>query len=116
MNDVENISFDDIELSSGGKKVVWEWIGEGWNGDFNPEDSDDVPLLRFSCYHFLNGDWQQMDDASYCTRMPISSNRFHLVKAAMIILEAIEDCNYKKRLEELSWFEPQDFIVDKQNA
>ena len=113
---MDGVSTIDLELARGTHKVVWEYIGEGWSGDYNPEDSEDTPLLRFSCYecdeHGFTMDadaWRQMDDASYCTRMPVGTPVQVLARAAGIILEAIEDVNYKKRLEELSWFCPDDF-------
>ena len=38
-------------------------------GDDDPDDPDDTPLLRFSVLR--NG--EQIDDGSYCTRMPVGS-------------------------------------------
>jgi len=115
---LDGISTVDLELVRGNRKVVWEYIDEGWSGEYNPNDPNDTPLLRFSCYEYRGGegfkveeplDWVQMDDASYCTRMPVGTPVRILAQAAAIILEAVEDVCYKKRLEELSWFEPEDF-------
>ena len=36
-----------IELIRGGRKVEWIDIGEGWSGDYDPDDPDDIALLRF---------------------------------------------------------------------
>jgi len=114
-------SFKDFETRSGTLKVVWEWIGEGFHGDYNPDDSKDVPLLRFTClkktgFNNKDGAWEQMDDASYCTLMPIDSPKKYLKRGAEIILNAIkEDKNYKKRLEELSWFCIEDFEKKSKN-
>jgi hypothetical protein len=126
MNCVDKeIEFRDFELIHKGFRVVWEWIGEGVDGDYNEEDEDDTPLLRFSCFKryvrkdyadpTYHDDWEELADSSYCTRMPVNSSLKHLAIAASIILEALEDnadngC-YKKRLEELSWFCPDDFNV-----
>jgi hypothetical protein len=115
-----DISFEDLTLERGNKRVTWEWIGEGWSGDHDETDPDDTPLLRFSCSEFVRSmenrpagfekEWQALDDASYCTRMPVTSNIADLVRGAAIILEAIEqDRSFKKRLEELSWLCPEDF-------
>jgi len=111
-----DIEFSEIMLQRGNKRVEWEWIGEGLDGDYDPNDPEDIPLLRFSCSEFntpeegdIDDGWKQMDDASYCTRMPVTSSLHDLTKAAVIILEAIEDCCYKKRLEELSWLCTEDF-------
>jgi len=92
------------------RRVTWEWIGEGWSGDYDENDPQDTPLLRFYCDKKVKGGWEEMSDASYCTRMPITSPKDYLKRAAEIILQAIEDGgSYKKRLEELSWFCPEDF-------
>jgi len=37
-------------------RVELEWIGEGYEGDYDPEDPEDVPLLRFTVYR-REGDW-----------------------------------------------------------
>lgn len=94
---------------AGDRRVTWEWIGEGWSGDYNEDDKSDTPLLRFSCDEKIGDAWIGMDDASYCTRMPIKSPKKYLKRGAEIILEAIADISYKRRLEELSWFCPEDF-------
>lgn len=88
-----------MELIQDDVKIELEDIGEGLSGDYDPEDPDDVPLLRFSTYvrgalrqKYLDqneyglDDWMPMDDpndaalhpdgwvpvadASYCTRLP----------------------------------------------
>jgi hypothetical protein len=111
------VSEVDLELVRGTRKVVWEYIGEGWSGDYDPDRKGDQPLLRFSCYEcqetgFAPDDpdrWRQMDDASYCTRMPVGTPTGILAQAAAVVLEAVEDACYKRRLEELSWLRPEDF-------
>ena len=72
--------FEELELRRGNLRVTWEYIGEGLSGDYNHEDPQDVPLLRFTVSRRIPGmaddtgvepdEWQQLDDASYCTRMP----------------------------------------------
>jgi len=119
----EDPSFEDLEVISGDKRVVWEWIGEGYNGDYNEADPDDVPLLRFTCDRRINDPdldpddnnvWEGMQDASYCTLMPIDSPKEYLLRAAGIILDAIRTGDsYKRHLEQLSWFCPADFEEDK---
>lgn len=110
-----DLFFKEIEVTQGGNKVVWEWIGEGKDGDYNEADQTDIPLLRFSCYTDrdesgeMYGEWRDLPDASYCTQMPITSLRRHLLIASGVILDAIEDSNYKRELERLSWFAPTDF-------
>ena len=124
------MKFNELTLERKGRRVTWEWIGEGNSGDYDPEDTEDTPLLRFSCYEYVESpemalpesvgddgtvavhdsmEWIAMDDASYCTQMPINTPPQILAQAAAIIMEAIEDCSYKKRLEELSWLCLVDF-------
>jgi len=110
-----NVSFVEVELIWKSMRVTWEWIGEGNEGDYNPDDPEDTPLLRFSCDHYIitddgDGYWEGMEDASYCTQLPVDTPMRHLVKAAGIIMEAIDtDSSYKRELEHLSWFCPEDF-------
>jgi hypothetical protein len=101
--------FTDIEVIKGNKRVTWEYLDEGLCEYYDPNDPDDVPLLRFSCSELIDGEWQEMDNASYCTRMPIDSPKEYLLRGAEIILEAIEDISYKRELEHLSWFCISDF-------
>lgn len=56
-------------------KVIIEWaeLGEGWSGDYNPDDPEDEELLRFDAY-IEDHEWE--DDYptySYCTQFPASA-------------------------------------------
>ena len=104
--------FDEVEVIIGNKKITWEYIGEGQCEYYNPDDPEDVPLLRFSCDEMIDGEWQQMDNASYCTGMPVQTPKRYLLIAAGIIYDAINtDGSYKKELEYLSHFCPDDFLT-----
>lgn len=103
-------TFEDFTVEHKGKRVTWEWIGEGYEGDYNPDNPEDTPLLRFSCDQLVDGNWEGMNDASYCTQLPISTPRQYLARGAAILLEAIDtDASYKRELERLSWFCIEDF-------
>lgn len=52
--------------------VELESIGEGYNGDYDPEDPEDVELMRFSIFRLIDGKWEEIDNASYCTYIPAS--------------------------------------------
>ena len=113
------MDFQDLILERGNTRVIWEWIGEGNEGDYNEDDPTDVPLLRFSCYKRVKNkgdqfmcfdEWEEMSDASYCTCLPIHTSIGMLAQAAALILQAIQDVNYKRTLEGYSWFSPEDFI------
>lgn len=72
-----------MEMVRGQVKVELEHIGEGFDGDYDPEDADDAPLMRFSVYGKPDGaewpglewgepnaeGWQAFNDASYCTHI-----------------------------------------------
>jgi hypothetical protein len=113
------VLFESVSLVRGNLKVEWEWIGEGNDGDYDPADKEDEPLLRFSCSRRelvqLTGedDWEQLDDGSYCTQLPVTTPVSHLVRAALSILEAAEQPSPKRRFEELSWLNPGDFPTDE---
>ncbi len=88
--------------------------GEGLWGDYDPEDAEDIPLLRFWCYAEVSpGVWEEMDDASYCTALPaeeavMTDSRLEAVLDR--ILDVVEDVDsgYKRELESLSWLSPDD--------
>jgi len=106
------------EVIRGGRKVEWVDIGEGWSGDYNPDDPTDTPLLRFDVLQLVdvfdnpNADpvdevWDVIDDASYCTQMPADTSEADLRRAAEIIMDATYgQTNIKKICEELSWISP----------
>ena len=91
-------------------KVELEWIGEGLDGDYNHEDTSDVPLLRFTVYKKINDQWEAIDDASYCTLLPATITVETATKAAGYILSQVEDTvleggSIKKICEKLSWID-----------
>lgn len=104
----KQIEFQDLVVTRKNVRVTWEDIGEGLSGDYDNTDSDDVPLLRFSCDRKVDGDWEQIDDGSYCTRCPTNTPRKSLRRFAKEILDACEQPSPKRRLEELSWLCPED--------
>jgi hypothetical protein len=123
------IKFEEIDVFSedGLVKVNLEWIGEGISEDYNQDDPDDIPLLRYAVYRkftkdcknkaerlssdfrgFNIGEWMEVDDSSYCTQLSALENRDLLIEAAQFILayvqSGVRDFNHEKRLYELlSW-------------
>jgi len=59
-----------MELVLGDYRVTWEDLGEGLYGEYDPEKDDDTALLRFDVHRMVSGEWEPMEDASYCTMMP----------------------------------------------
>lgn len=93
-------------------RVVLENIGEGWDGDFDPDDPDDENLLRFSIYKKENNEWIDVDDASYCTqiRYDIDDNLAHEI--LRYIMRQVKDdvisgVSIKRTAEQLSWLNGQ---------
>ena len=97
------LNFKEIVLERDNKRVTWEYAGEGYSGEYDPNDVNDDPLLRFYCSEQNEKDkkWYEMDNASYCTELPINTPDKILVYAGEIILNAINKIPYKKRLDEL---------------
>lgn len=65
---------DSFIMSICSKKVRVDWVSllEGYNGDYDPNDKEDEALLRFDVYKWEDGDWAAVEDASYCTCMPVN--------------------------------------------
>lgn len=101
--------FDEIAVYDNNHdfRLVWEYIGEGHYGDYNSDDSTDEPLLRFSIEKRMNGlpfDWEQVEDASYCTLRNIYTESNELVNVGKMILDEFLECynsgeGWKRRME-----------------
>ena len=105
-----SLSFEEIVVRRGHKRVTWEYIGEGNEGEYDYSDPEDVPLLRFSCDEFIDGRWEGLDSASYCTQLSIKTPLEWLIKSAGNILAIITtDGSYRRNLEGLSWLCKADF-------
>lgn len=102
----------EVMVIKNGVRVTLEWIGEGWFGDYNPNDKDDEPLMRFCVDRKVGRNWVPVDDASFCTRILASTPRARKIVLAKIILEAMCDAvqspgmhSPKKIGESLSWID-----------
>jgi hypothetical protein len=106
-------SAPDLALIDGKYRVEWVHLGEGKDGDYDPNDPDDVELLRFD----VSFDGELIPDGSYCTLMPVNTPEDILKKGLERIMDTIYDkCStgdcWKrggKVFEELSWIEPKWF-------
>lgn len=100
-----DLNFKNVQVISDNKlvKVVLEYIGEGYHGDYDPKDSNDVPLLRYSLYRWNDGnenhgnvaedggdEWCNVIDGSYCTYLSIHDDRLQLFKVANYMLKLAE--------------------------
>lgn len=104
-----------MELTAGNVKVAWEAIGEGVSGEYDPDDPQDVELLRFSVYvwDIAGNDWIEVDDASYCTQVPVDTPVETLTVLLARIFNEVYDYvqageSIKKICERLSWIAVDD--------
>jgi hypothetical protein len=102
-----------LKLIKENVKIEWVDLGEGWDGDWDPDNPDDEPLLRFDVYRLDEkiNDWVEIPDASYCTMFPANSPRRVRKKGLKFLMDEIfEPCSVghsvKKLCERLSWIEP----------
>jgi len=100
-----------LSLTKKNIKVEFEDIGEGYGGDWNPDDPD-TSLLRFTVYI----DGEQAKDGSYRTLMPVDTPQVILCYALAFLMYEVEDSlekgDFKQRMEFCSWMEPEDFQKD----
>lgn len=106
----------DMTLIRDNYRVDWCFLDEGWNGMYDENNPDDEPLLRFDCYTLVDGEWEMMDDASYCTAVPVGTSDVVLHAGLERIMDNIygKD-NVKKICEDLSWMSPDWFDENGNN-
>jgi hypothetical protein len=88
-----------------------EWIGEGEDGDYRPDDPNDRPLLRFDvAQKDENGAWEDVPDTSYCMQIDARLPRAVRELAANLVLKTVEDAHaaglsLKRVCKRLSWMD-----------
>jgi hypothetical protein len=105
---------DAIEFTHGKWKLSWEHIGEGFRGDYDEDDRDDIPLLRAD----LTFDGKELQDSSYCTLFPSDSSKEILQAASQKLFNELPaevtdwDQNgghwNDKIMQEWTWTRPKD--------
>lgn len=88
--------------------VEWSELGEGIDGDYQPDDAEDVELLRFDVSRKVGDSWEAIDDASYCTQVPVSATPDQRMKGLQLIMDEVyewasQGYSIKKVCERLSW-------------
>lgn len=99
-------TFDHLE--KGTVSVEFSELGEGFFGEYNPRDCNDVELLRFYVQEFIDCEWYDVDDSSYCTQLPVETTDEQRKKALQIIMDEVyepvtQGKSIKKICEKLSW-------------
>jgi hypothetical protein len=95
-------------------RIVLQDIGEGYNGDYDAEDPNDMPLLRF--YGYLwdpnTQHWEDPGNCSYCTTLPANISREDGEIAVELLMEAlgekIVEGTHKTEAETMSWIGTED--------
>ena len=72
-------------------KVQWVNLDEGFTGDYDPNDPEDVNLLRFDVYQRTAYGWEAMENGSHCTLMDAKTPALVLKYAAQYIYERLTD-------------------------
>lgn len=111
-------SFNPITVmgDDGNVKLEWDYVGEGWYGDFDPTDPTDEPLLRFAVQTLEEGEWEYAYDASYCTMNQIDTDEKDLIEIGRLIIERFSECveegrSWKREMEVASHWFPNEWEV-----
>ena len=96
------------KLEQGDLRVELEWIGEGLDGDYDPDDSQDVPLLRFSLWQRKGGDWDYVEDTSYCCQVGRDAQAEEIEAALRTMMREFRETieaggSIRRTAEHLSW-------------
>ena len=105
----------------GDVRIAWAELGEGWSGDYHPDDPEDEELLRFDVYRRRSqvdpvfGEWTPVEDGSYCTRLPVSATGTERTLALLLLMAELYEPvssgrSVKKLAEQLSWID-RDWLV-----
>ncbi|MDI6773434.1 MAG: hypothetical protein QME77_12750 [bacterium] len=104
---------DRVDVERDGVRVAFEWIGEGWDGDYNSDHPEDEPLLRFTVYRRVGDELVDVDSGSYCTAVSALTSRDVVIQLALAVLDRVEDHarvgqSIRRIAEELSWLDETD--------
>jgi len=93
-------------------RVDLVYIGEGYNGNYDPENPADEKLLRFDVYYKDNDYWIPANDSSYCTTVPTDTPQETQNKIVEYIYNEVDEIlscgsSIKKLCEKLSWISPE---------
>lgn len=119
-----------VFVEKAGLRVELDFEGEGNSGDYDEDDPDDMPLMRFACAARVphpgnpdHGELVYLDETSYCTqvddnapwevKLAIAATIFHEVKDKLAFAEGTQvepawGQRAKRACEELSWISDQD--------
>lgn len=85
-----------IRLEKQGLVMDLDDLGEGENGDYDPDDPEDTPLLRFSFYARptgagdKDGELMEIRDSSYCTLIDARLDFETRLACALVVFRNIQ--------------------------
>lgn len=102
---------DCTQLIRGNVRVEWVNLGEGYFGEYDPDDPEDENFLRFDVSVLEDDEWVDPGDASYCTQFPATVSERLQSLALELIMDEVYDLlqderPIKKKCENLSWISP----------
>lgn len=96
----------ELRVERDGVAVTLEYIGEGQDGDYDPEDEGDEPLMRIGVERLVDGVWEEVEDSSYCTQISVNGSEVGKKKVLEYVLAQVPQTGSVKRLmEAMSWIE-----------
>ena len=111
-----------VSISDDTLMVEWVNIGEGICGDYNPDDPEDINLLRFDVSYedksrstAVETVWEEVENASYCTNTPADTPVEDLLRLLYAVfkeyrsrIDDYPEVSLKKLGEGLSHISPAD--------
>lgn len=100
-----------MELIENDLRIEFEDCGEGWDGDYNPDDPEDTALLRFYVSERTTdaeGGFSEIEDASYCTQIAVDApedKQRELLRTIMDEVRPVYESgeSIKRICETMSW-------------
>ncbi|UTC28492.1 hypothetical protein GURKE_04900 [Brevundimonas phage vB_BpoS-Gurke] len=99
------IDAPDLREENGDDAVILEYIGEGFQGDYDPTDPGDEPLMRVSIERRGPDGWAYVEDSSYCTQISARASEAGKRLAMTYILNSLPSGSVKRYMERMSWIE-----------
>lgn len=94
---------DSYTVDGSAIRVSFVELGEGLSGDYNENDPGDVELLRFDVASLVDGEWETVDDGSYCTNVPAAATHEQRQSLLAFIHAQVGEAPRKRVMEALSW-------------
>ena len=72
-------------VESDGVRCDLNFIGEGYGGEYDEDDSSDMPLMRLCVTKRSDGAWRDVDEGSFCTNIGATEEPHRIMTALGII-------------------------------